>query len=102
MTSFRPRECKEHRSLAYEELSARSASCLTGDCYCLFGLSNVPLTFGRNAAPAFVNIHGARHVGCSQQEIVEIIMRMAVYAGFPAALNGLFAAKEIFSQEAAK
>jgi 4-carboxymuconolactone decarboxylase len=32
----------------------------------------------------------------SRDEIVEIIMQMAVYAGFPAALNGLFAAKEVF------
>ncbi|MEO5933947.1 MAG: carboxymuconolactone decarboxylase family protein, partial [Duganella sp.] len=28
----------------------------------------------------------------------EIIMQMAVYAGFPAALNGLFAAKEVFGE----
>jgi 4-carboxymuconolactone decarboxylase len=27
-------------------------------------------------------------------------MQMAVYAGFPAALNGLFAAKEIFALRA--
>ena len=25
-------------------------------------------------------------------------MRMSVYAGFPAALNGLFAAKEVFQE----
>jgi 4-carboxymuconolactone decarboxylase len=30
--------------------------------------------------------------------VVEIIMQMAVYAGFPAALNGLFAAKEAFRE----
>lgn len=60
------------------------------------------LTAMANAAPQLkVHIHGARNVGCSRQEIVEVIMQMAVYAGFPAALNGLFAAKEIFSQEAA-
>jgi len=59
------------------------------------------LTAMGNAAPQLkVHIHGARNVGCSRQEIVEVIMQMAVYAGFPAALNGLFAAKEIFSQEA--
>jgi len=59
------------------------------------------LTAMGNAAPQLrVHIHGARNVGCSQQEIIEIIMQMAVYAGFPAALNGLFAAKEIFAQEA--
>ena len=43
-----------------------------------------------------VHIHGALNVGCSRQEIVEIIIQMAVYAGFPAALNGMAAAKEVF------
>ena len=33
----------------------------------------------------------------SQDEIVETIIQMAVYAGFPAALNGLSAAKEVFA-----
>lgn len=58
------------------------------------------LTAMGNAAPQLkVHIHGARNVGCSRQEIVEVIIQMAVYAGFPAALNGLFAAKEIFAHE---
>jgi 4-carboxymuconolactone decarboxylase len=58
------------------------------------------LTAMSNAAPQLkVHIHGARNVGCSEQEIVEVIMQMAVYAGFPAALNGLFAAKEVFAQQ---
>jgi 4-carboxymuconolactone decarboxylase len=43
-----------------------------------------------------VHIHGALNVGCTKEEVVEIMMQMAVYAGFPAALNGLFAAKEVF------
>lgn len=55
------------------------------------------LTAMGNAAPQLkVHIQGAINVGCTQQEIVEVMMQMAVYAGFPAALNGLFAAKEIF------
>jgi 4-carboxymuconolactone decarboxylase len=57
------------------------------------------LTAMGNAAPQLkVHIHGALNVGCSNQEIVEVIMQMAVYAGFPAALNGLFVAKEVFAQ----
>lgn len=57
------------------------------------------LTALGNAAPQLkVHIQGARNVGCSEQEIVEVIIQMAVYAGFPAALNGLFAAKEVFAQ----
>jgi len=45
-----------------------------------------------------VHIHGALEVGCSREEIVEVIMQMAVYAGFPAALNALAAAKEVFAE----
>ena len=57
------------------------------------------LTALGNAAPQLkVHIHGALNVGCSRQEVVEIIMQMAVYAGFPAAVNGLFAAKEVFQE----
>lgn len=51
-----------------------------------------------NAAPQLrVHIEAGLNVGLSRQEIVEILMQMAVYAGFPAALNGLFAAKEVFA-----
>ena len=57
------------------------------------------LTAMGNAAPQLkVHIHGALNVGCSREEVIEIIMQMAVYAGFPAALNGLFAAKEVFAE----
>ena len=56
------------------------------------------LTAMGNAAPQLkVQIGAALHVGLTQDEIVEVIMQMAVYAGFPAALNGLFAAKEVFA-----
>lgn len=52
-----------------------------------------------NAAPQLkVHIEAGLNVGLSRDEIVEIMMQMAVYAGFPAALNGLFAAKEVFSR----
>lgn len=57
------------------------------------------LTALGNAAPQLkVHIHGALNVGCTRQEIVEVLMQMAVYAGFPAALNGLSAAKEVFKE----
>jgi len=45
-----------------------------------------------------VHIHGALNVGCKPEEIVEVIIQMAVYAGFPAALNGMFVAKEVFTE----
>ena len=51
-----------------------------------------------DAAPQLkVHIRAGLRVGLSRDEIVEILMQMAVYAGFPAALNGLFAAKEVFA-----
>lgn len=57
------------------------------------------LTAMGNAAPQLkVHIQGALNVGVSREEVVETIMQMAVYAGFPAALNGLAAAKEVFRQ----
>jgi 4-carboxymuconolactone decarboxylase len=57
------------------------------------------LTALGNAVPQLkVHIHGALNVGCTRQEVVEVIMQMAVYAGFPSALNGLFAAKEVFKE----
>jgi 4-carboxymuconolactone decarboxylase len=57
------------------------------------------LTALGNAVPQLkVHIHGALNVGCTRQEVIEVIMQMAVYAGFPSALNGLFAAKEVFKE----
>ena len=57
------------------------------------------LTALGNAAPQLkVHIHGALNVGYSRQEVVETITQMAVYAGFPAALNGIFAAREVFKE----
>ncbi|QPC86496.1 carboxymuconolactone decarboxylase family protein [Mesorhizobium sp. NBSH29] len=57
------------------------------------------LTAMGNAAPQLkVHIEAGLNVGLTRDEIVEIIMQMAVYAGFPAALNGLSAAKEVFAK----
>ena len=50
-----------------------------------------------NAAPQLrVHLKAALHVGCTPREIVEVMMQMSVYAGFPAALNGLAAVREVF------
>ena len=61
------------------------------------------LTALGNAAPQLkVHIEAGLNVGLTRDEIVEIIMQMSVYAGFPAALNGLFAAKEVFAHRETK
>jgi 4-carboxymuconolactone decarboxylase len=57
------------------------------------------LTALGNAQPQLrVHLRGALNVGCSAQEVVEVIMQMAVYAGFPAALNALATAREVFEE----
>jgi 4-carboxymuconolactone decarboxylase len=48
-----------------------------------------------------VHIAAALHVGLTRTEIIETIVQMSLYAGFPAALNGVFAAKEVFAECAA-
>ncbi|CAL80300.1 carboxymuconolactone decarboxylase [Bradyrhizobium sp. ORS 278] len=61
------------------------------------------LTALGNASPQLkVHLQAGLNVGLSREEITEVIMQMAVYAGFPAALNGLFAAKAVFAEADAK
>lgn len=56
------------------------------------------LTAMGNAVPQLkVHLRAALNVGVTREEIVEVIMQMAVYAGFPSALNGLAAAREVFA-----
>ncbi|GAA1719811.1 carboxymuconolactone decarboxylase family protein [Fodinicola feengrottensis] len=43
------------------------------------------------------HIKSALAAGIDRTQIVEVLMQMAVYAGWPAAVNGLLAAKEVFA-----
>ncbi|MGZ7043683.1 MAG: carboxymuconolactone decarboxylase family protein [Methanobacterium sp.] len=53
-----------------------------------------------NTSPIQLKSHikGALNIGCTREEIVEVLIQMAVYAGFPAALNGVYSAKEVFEE----
>ena len=44
------------------------------------------------------HIRGALNVGCTRDEILEIILQMAVYAGFPAALEASRTAASVFAE----
>jgi 4-carboxymuconolactone decarboxylase len=44
------------------------------------------------------HIKGALNVGCKREEVIEVIIQMAVYAGFPRAINGINIAKEAFKE----
>lgn len=54
---------------------------------------------GQTAPQLKVNIAGGRKAGLSQTEIGEVIWQMALYGGFPAAINALNAALEVFAEE---
>jgi 4-carboxymuconolactone decarboxylase len=57
------------------------------------------LTALANAKPQLkFHINAALNVGCTRQEVMEVIIQMAVYAGFPAALNAAYAAAEVFAE----
>ena len=43
------------------------------------------------------HIRAALNVGVAKEQIIEIILQMAVYAGVPACMNGIAAAKRAFA-----
>tara|TARA_R110002050_G_scaffold261610_2_gene401813 strand:- start:944 stop:1411 length:468 start_codon:yes stop_codon:yes gene_type:complete len=54
-----------------------------------------------NAEPQLkVHINAALNVGVTSKEISEVMILMSVYAGFPSALNGTLALKEILKERA--
>ena len=82
-----------------------------GDIHCRPGLSLpsreiatvAALTAMGTAGPQLrAHIDGALNVGCTEQEVVEVIMQMALYAGFPAALNAMQIAREVFQARSVK
>lgn len=42
------------------------------------------------------HIRAALNVGVTKEEVVEILLQMAVYAGVPACMNGVAAARRVF------
>ena len=81
-----------------------------GDIHCRTGLSlksreiaTVAALTALGTAPSQLRAHirAALNVGCSQEEVVEVILQMVLYAGFPATINGMQAAKEVFAERAA-
>lgn len=43
-------------------------------------------------------MRAAVRAGATRQQIVHVLEQMAIYAGFPAALNGVVAAREVFAE----
>jgi 4-carboxymuconolactone decarboxylase len=53
---------------------------------------------GQTSPQLKVNIAGGLKAGLSQKEIAEVIWQMSLYGGFPAAINALNAALEVFDE----
>ncbi|MFT3741125.1 MAG: carboxymuconolactone decarboxylase family protein [Gammaproteobacteria bacterium] len=56
-----------------------------------------------NAKPQLAfHINSALNLGITEQEIIDIMTHLSGYAGFPAAINGVNTAKEVFAERAQK
>jgi len=44
-----------------------------------------------------VHIHSALNLGGTRREVIEVILQMSVYAGFPKSINALYAARDVFA-----
>ncbi len=54
---------------------------------------------GQTAPQLKVHIRNALRSGASQREVAEVINQMALYGGFPAMINALNTALEVFEEE---
>ena len=82
-----------------------------GDVYCRSGLTDQQrqlaiisalAALGYAAPELRVHINGALNVGVSEEEIIETMILMSVYAGFPASIHGLRAAQDVFAEREAQ
>ncbi|MDD7912183.1 carboxymuconolactone decarboxylase family protein [Pseudovibrio exalbescens] len=55
-------------------------------------------TLGNAPTQLKVHIQSALNLELTREEIIEILMQMSVYAGFPASLNALTVAKAAFAE----
>jgi 4-carboxymuconolactone decarboxylase len=44
-----------------------------------------------------IHIDAALRAGCTREELIEILMQVSIYAGFPAALNALAACHDLLT-----
>ncbi len=54
-------------------------------------------TLGNAPRQLAAHVNGALNAGCKPEAVVEVVTQMAVYAGFPAALNGIAVVKDVFA-----
>lgn len=54
---------------------------------------------GNAADQLRMHVRGARNTGASRAELIEVVLQIAGYAGFPAAYNALKTVAEVFHDE---
>lgn len=65
---------------------------------CLITIASLT-TLGYAKAELVAHINNALNAGCTKEEIIETVMYMSVYAGFPASLNALFVVEEVLKEQ---
>lgn len=55
-------------------------------------------TQGNTAVELKAHIKLALNAGVTREQIIELFMQISVYAGFPAAVNAILAAKDVFKE----
>lgn len=104
-------EAREHVIKSLEDISPDFANYIIeyvfGDVYCRNGISDkerevavvTSLSALGNAAPQLkVHLNAALNVGCTPDEIVQVINQTSPYAGIPASLNALNIFKEVLNE----
>lgn len=57
------------------------------------------VTLGNAQLQLIAHIEAAFTAGATREEIIEVILQTALYAGFPSVTNALFAAKELLNKK---
>jgi 4-carboxymuconolactone decarboxylase len=52
----------------------------------------------RANTPLSIHMHGALNVGLTRKELIEVIVQSSIYAGFPAAVNAVEIARQVFRE----
>ena len=63
-------------------------------------LATIAALAALNNSPLELKAHlfGALKLGWKKEQLIEVLMQMALYAGFPAAIHALLIAKEVFAE----
>ncbi len=90
---------EEHDRPAGESAVSRSARQLSSKDREIVAIAACT-ALGTALRPLRAHINGLLDVGGTRQEVIETLLHLAFYAGFPAALNAIGVAREVFAERA--